>query len=126
MGFNINDKVRLINYPTVRGTIIDIFVSEASGDVLYSVSHDEINCVEVLSEGEIELVEEKVSYEYEFELLDNLVVAKLFETYGEGSPIKKELARGHGHIIHEGVKGIAQASSYALKKIYEKFNDGKV
>jgi hypothetical protein len=124
--FNINDKVRLINYPTVKGTIIDILVSHQSGDVLYSVSHDEINCVEILSEGELELVVEKVSYEYEFEYLDNLVVAKLFETYGDDSPIRKELARGHGHIIHEGAKGIAQAASYALKKIYEKLNDGKI
>ena len=33
---------------------------------------------------------------------------------------KTEIAKGHGHIFHEGVLGIAQAASYALKKLYQK------
>ena len=32
--------------------------------------------------------------------------------------------RGHGHIIHEGAMGIAQASAYALKKIWQKMEGG--
>ena len=52
---------------------------------------------------------------------NNVVVARLYETKdGE----EKEIAKGHGHIIHEGAIGIAQASSYALKRIYEDLNGG--
>lgn len=50
-----------------------------------------------------------------------MVVAKFIETKGD---TETELGRGHGHMIHEGALGIAQASSYALKKIFEKMNGG--
>ena len=62
---------------------------------------------------------DKKNYKYEFDYCDNVVVAILYEV---GDDYKKEVARGHGHIIHEGVEGIAQASSYALKMIYYKLS----
>ena len=64
-------------------------------------------------------VEEVVTYYHEFDYLDNVVVARFYEVKGEEMT---EIARGHGHIIHEGALGIAQASSYALKRIYQKIN----
>ena len=60
-----------------------------------------------------------IKYCHEFEYLDNVVVAIFYEIKGE---VKTEIARGHGHIIHEGTIGIAQASSYAVKRIYQKLN----
>lgn len=42
--------------------------------------------------------------------------------YLDGQPIES----GMGLILRDGTVGIAQASSYALKKIYEKLNGGKV
>lgn len=61
------------------------------------------------------------SWSYEFDFADNCVVAILFENKnGE----KREVMRGHGHIIHGGILGFAQAASYALKKIYEKMDGG--
>lgn len=65
----------------------------------------------------------KKAYHYEFEFLDDVVVAVLYEDW---EIIKKEVARGHGHIIHEGVEGIAQAASYALKRIYYKISDKNI
>ena len=62
-------------------------------------------------------------YTYDFEFLDNLVIARLYEVVEDK---KWEIARGHGHIIHEGLVGIAQASSYALKKILEAVNNGSL
>ena len=32
---------------------------------------------------------------------------------------KSSLAKGHGHMIHEGELGVAQAASYACKRLYE-------
>lgn len=59
----------------------------------------------------------------ETEVLSNVCVARIYRMEdGE----KKEISRGHGHIIHEGDLGIVQAFSYAFKKAYEKINEGKV
>jgi hypothetical protein len=54
---------------------------------------------------------------------DNVVIAVLYAVVGD---TKTEIARGHGHIMHEGVLGIAQASSYALKRIYMDLNGGSI
>ena len=114
--FNIGDKVKLVSDSSVKGNIIDRFHSELSNhECLYIFLHDNDGEEEMVYEDEIELVEE-VTYQHEFEYLDNLVIAKFFVIKGTS---KTEIARGHGHIIHEGALGIAQASSYALKKVYE-------
>lgn len=55
-------------------------------------------------------------YFYEISYLDNLVLVVLYEAQEGG---KVEIARGHGHIIHEGVKGTAQATSYAMTRIWK-------
>jgi hypothetical protein len=52
-----------------------------------------------------------------------VVVAKFYEL---GDDYKEEIARGHGHIIHEGKIGIAQAASYALKKILQKLSENNL
>jgi hypothetical protein len=62
--------------------------------------------------------EEKVPpsrYFHEITYLDNVVLVVLYEATEGG---KVELARGHGHIIHEGAAGVTQATSYALKRIW--------
>jgi hypothetical protein len=47
----------------------------------------------------------------------NLVVVVIYE---DGV----EVSRGHGHIIHEGAVGIAQAMSYASKRAFMKIDNG--
>lgn len=39
--------------------------------------------------------------------------------YEEHDKIRTPLRRGHGHIIHDGELGIAQAASYACRRLYE-------
>jgi hypothetical protein len=131
--FRIGDRVRIRNYNDIptefqsrgfsrfcgeSGTIEDIFYSEAKKCNLYVIQFDNyVRSTKTWRAEQLEQVNDDVSYNYEFEYLDNLVVAILYE-YREDS--KTEIARGHGHIIHEGVIGIAQAASYALKRIYYK------
>ena len=62
-----------------------------------------------------------VTYRHEFDYLDNVVVCRFYEVQGK---VETEIMRGHGHIIHEGAMGIAQASAYALKKIWQKMEGG--
>lgn len=58
-------------------------------------------------------------YYHEITYLENVVLVVLYEAT-EAGPV--ELARAHGHIIHEGVDGIAQAASYAMRLIWFKIH----
>ena len=106
------------------GTVMDKLWSEGNDCYVYRVRFDGFNRIssKMWTAESLELfVEHPTEYKYEFEMLDNVVVVVLYEVVGD---TKKEVARGHGHIIHEGVIGIAQASSYALKRIYMDVNGG--
>lgn len=39
---------------------------------------------------------------------------------------KTEIGRGHGHIIHSGAFGVAQAAAYALKRIAANLDGGYI
>ena len=135
MEFNIGDRVRVRQYEDIPeelrnrglgksagrdGEIVDILWSNAKDTYVYRINFDECDTPSRTDfvEGTFDLISEldKPTYTYEFEFLENLVIARLYEIVGEQ---KYEVARGHGHIFHDGINGIAQASSYALKKIYE-------
>lgn len=142
MEFNIGDKVRVRRYEDIPeelrnrglgksagrdGEIVDILWSNAKDNYVYRIHFDECDTPSRTDfvEGTFDLVSEldKPTYSYEFEFLENLVIARLYEVVGDQ---KYEVARGHGHIFHDGINGIAQAASYALKKIYEELNGGHV
>lgn len=142
MEFSIGERVRIKPYDEIpeeaknkrlgilasrEGKIVDKMWSEAKGCIIYRVHLDDFDrpskydfvgeCLSIAVDNEVE-------YSYEFEYLENLVVARLYEinVYGQ----KKEVAKGHGHIFHNGVYGIAQASSYALKRICEDLGGGSI
>lgn len=139
--YKIGDRIRVKAYEDIPvehrnkgkarscgeiGTITDKLYSESSVEVVYQVKFDDndqpsrvlwhYDCFD-------RYLEPTTEYSYEFEYLDNVVVARFYEVNGDE---KTEIARGHGHIIHEGALGIAQASSYALKRILEKLNGGTI
>lgn len=142
MEFNIGDRVRVRKYEDIPeelrnrglgksagrdGEIVVILWSNAKDTYVYRIHFDECDTPSRTDfvEGTFDLVSEldKPTYTYEFEFLENLVIARLYEVVGDQ---KYEVARGHGHIFHDGIIGIAQAASYALKKIYEELNGGHV
>lgn len=137
MEFYIGDKVRVRPFDKIpedirsrgfgksagkEGEIVDIMYSNAKGCNVYKIHFDgEASCSRTeFPEASFDLISdlEAPTYTYEFEYLENLVVARLYEVTEDS---KTEIAKGHGHIFHDGVLGIAQAASYALKKIYYKF-----
>ena len=140
MEFTIGTNVRIKSYhdlPTElqnkgmahiagkNAEIVDRVYSEANEGYFYRLKIEGCKGISSVDypEDTLELIpEEKVTYRYEFEFLDNVVVAMLYETDSNG--VEKKIARGHGHIIHEGQIGIAQAASYAVKRIYEALNGG--
>ena len=134
MEFNIGDRVRIKSYENLPeqiksrsiaklchkdGEVIDKLWSGMRGCNVYAIQFDGSDRPSTIffPAKAMDLIADitKVSFTYEFEYLDNVVVARFFEVEDDR---KTEIARGHGHIIHEGAQGIAQAASYALKKIY--------
>ena len=137
--YNIGDRVLIRAYEDIptesrtkaigrlcgkKGTITDKLYSECFEGFVYVIKFDDfdIPSKKMWTEDMFYLlIDNPVKYEYEFDYLEDVVVAKLYEVNGE---TKTEIERGHGHIIHAGAVGIAQAASYALKKIFEKMNGG--
>ena len=107
--FNIGEQVM-----TLRGvgTIEDKLVSAKDGAVLYSV---DLGDDSLLYEAD-ELEPLRIEYSVDVTVADNVVIGVIYESRNGK---KAEVARGHGHIIHQGVLGIAQAASYALRKAWQ-------
>lgn len=139
MEFNIGDKVRVRPFEKIpeeirsrglgksagrEGEIVDVMYSNAKECNVYKIHFDGDTHISRTDfpEGSFDLVSDlaQATYTYEFEYLENLVVARLYEVTETS---KTEIAKGHGHIFHDGVIGIAQAASYALKKIYRKLEE---
>lgn len=139
MEFNIGDRILVRPYEDIpsesrtkaigrlcgkKGTIVDKLFSGCFDGFVYIIKFDDfdITSKKMWTEDMFYILKEiPVRYEYEFEYGEDTVVAKLYEVRGEE---KTEVESGIGRIIHDGVLGIAQASSYDLKKIYEKMNGG--
>lgn len=133
--FNIGDRVRVRSYDELpdevktksagtlcgkEGEIVDIVFSNAKHRLFYCIHLDGYDkpSAKLFTEDSIDFVPEVVqpTYRYDFDYLDNVVVARLIEIDGDGN--ETELAKGHGHLIHDGALGIAQAASYACKQIW--------
>lgn len=147
--FNIGDRVRVKDYAEIsnankakvikdkpymwnagkakvagkEGVIVDKLYSEAHSRFVYFLHLDgyETASHAQFDGDSLEVIQkEPVTYHHEFEYLDNVVIARFYEVRGDQ---KTELMMGHGHIMHDGAYGIAQASSYALKKIMDKMGE---
>jgi hypothetical protein len=135
VNYQIGDRVRVHDYEGLpehmkkaamkaagkEGHIIDVLWSYSNNCTIYKIQLDgydrpsKVNFTEV----SFDLIEEEEqaakTYTYEFDYLDTVVTARLYEVDGD---TKTQIAIGHGHIIHDGALGIAQAASYALKIIW--------
>lgn len=131
MEFKVGDRITVKQYADIpkphktravgrlcgRSGKITNVLTDANGEALYII-HLDGYAVESKKfwSGDCLINEVPAQYSWTFEVLDTVVVGAMFETVGNR---KTEITRGHGHIIHEGSVGIAQAASYALKKAFE-------
>jgi hypothetical protein len=124
MEFKIGDRIQLKD-SGMTGDVTDRFFSEARQEYLYRIKLDgDDHPKSSLLDGDNlipEVIEPGTTYHFEVEILENLVSARFYEDTGDKTNL---ICRGHGHIFHDGAVGVAQAASYALKKILEKLNDG--
>lgn len=123
MAFNIGDRVRLKNFDEI-GKIEDIMYSTAQEQYIYRIHFDgQDECSNAdFTEDEFELLaDEAVDYRFDTDIADNVVIVIMYEVYEDGT--EQEIVRGHGHIIHEGALGIAQATSYAMYRAYKRLEE---
>ena len=121
MEFNIGERVK--HSCGGIGTIVDRMASDKTGKCYYKVHFEgRVKADSCLYKGEdLTVCEVTPEYIYEFEYPENLVVARLYQVIGDK---KIEICKGHGHVFHDGAYGVAQAASYALKKIAESLAGG--
>ena len=104
-------------------------------DKMWSTRDNKYYCTLQSSEGMVEesgyteerfkLYEDEdkdANFSVEIQRADSVIIGII---YKEIDGKKIEVSRGHGHIIHDGEKGIIQAISYAFKKAYERISDGQ-
>ena len=131
---NIGDKV-IITHSTMahatgkRATVIDRLYSEKENCNLFRVRLDGQKQSESNSYKESDLsaineaVDQKDSFSVEVAFQDNLAIATLYKS---NNGQKEVVEIGHGHVFYNGAVGIAQATSYACKKLLEKINGGSL
>lgn len=154
MAFKIGDRVRVKDYEDIpdnlkvknadgnpslwscgksrccgqKGEIVDIMYSTAYEKYIYRIHFDEqeYRSRADFTEEALELLkEDNVSYHFDIDYADdNVVIAIMYEDHEDGS--SEEIARGHGHIIHEGAFGVAQATSYAMFKLYNRMKENNL
>ena len=117
--FKIGDRVKVIPNQEY-GIITDIMFSYRHKENMYEVSSEDDGDVFlgkfVADDLESAPKPRDFSMDIKIDIARNIVIATLYEDY---DTIKKPLRRGHGHIIHDGELGIAQAASYACRRLYE-------
>ena len=118
--FNIGDNV-YINHLGKSGKVIDKMYSEAYGQYFFEVEYEGTSAL--YQENELSPANEQAKYHFTIEVHEGAVIAVLYETIGDTT---REIERNHGHVMHQGALGVAQAASYALKKIYTNMAGGKM
>lgn len=111
----IGDRV-VVNTPEVKGehgTVVEILSGQTSSTEVFEVVLDNGTSIWART-GQIEPEpeeEEQKEYNLKLDFADNVIIAILFKN-------GREIARGHGHIIHSGDIGVSQAISFATKRIW--------
>lgn len=97
------------------GVIVDKLYSQTREEFMYRVHREGFNTTWPAAALELYL-EEPISWRVDVEVLHNAVVARCIEVKNSAERV---VARGHAHILHDGVLGVVQAASFACRRLYE-------
>jgi hypothetical protein len=120
--FNIGDEVRVTGTKE-SGVIIDRLFSESKQSFLYAIKPHDGGKQFTRFEKALEPYYIPPKYTIETTVEDNVVILVIYEL---SNGIKTEVARGHGHCIHEELFGVVQAISYATKGIMKRIDESGV
>lgn len=115
--FKIGDRVKIVSNGKT-GEVKEAMYSSLNERWYYEVMEVNAKSVFTIREGDLEMAPEENEYSMtiQIDIAQNVVIASLFEVV---APNMRPVAKGHGHIIHDGELGIAQAASDACKKLYQ-------
>lgn len=114
--FQIGDRVKIPAKSNKIGTVTDIWSSLAKATVMYAVENDDDGYCGMYAEDQLEPAPLPIDYRFETTIDGNAAIVAMIATQGEKSWV---YARGHAHILHDGEVGMAQAISYAAKRMFE-------
>lgn len=114
--FHIGDRVKIPSKDDKIGIVNDIWSSLARGAVMYAVADDSDGHIGLYAEDHLEPAPLPIEYTFSTTVENNVAVVCMIAHQGEKTWV---CARGHAHILHDGEVGIAQAVSYASKRMFE-------
>lgn len=113
--FQIGDRVKIPSKENKIGTVCDIWHSLVQEKLMYAVDI-EGGIRGLYAEAQLEPAPLPIEYSWEAHIDDNVAVCIMNATQGDKTWV---YARGHAHIIHNGEIGLAQAISYAARRMFE-------
>lgn len=113
--FQIGDRVKIPSKALSIGVVRDIWSSVVQNKQMYAVETEGGHCG-LYAEDQLELAPIPIDYTWEAHIDGNVAVVTMMATQGDKTWV---FARGHAHIIHDGEVGMAQAISYAARRMFE-------
>ena len=117
--FQIGDRVKVPAKSLCIGIVADIWHSMLQDKLMYAVDV-ESGSRGLYREDQLEPAPIPTTYTFEAHIDGNVAVATMVATRGEKSWV---YARGHAHIIHDGEVGMAQAISFAARRMFESLDE---
>ena len=113
--FQMGDRVKIPSKANTIGTVCDIWHSMVQSKLMYAVDI-EGGIRGLYAEEQLEPAPIPVDYTFSATVENNVAVVCMIATQGEKTWV---YARGHAHILHNGEVGMAQAVSFAAKRMFE-------
>lgn len=114
--FQIGDRVKIPSKSETVGIVTDIWASMAQNRTLYEVTYEGNNTKGLYAEDQLEPAPNPTTYTFETKIDGNVAVVAMIAKQGDDTWV---YARGHAHILHNGEVGLAQAISYAARRMFE-------
>jgi hypothetical protein len=114
--FQIGDRVKIPSKQDVFAVVTDIWTSLAQDRTMYEVLHEGNGCRGMYAENQLEPAPIPTEYSWEAHIEGNVAVVVMNATQGDKTWV---YARGHAHILHDGEVGMAQAISFAARRMFE-------
>ena len=114
--FQIGDRVKIPAKAETIGVVTDIWSSLVQERTMYEVSYESNGHKGMYAENQLEPAPIPTEYSFGATVEGNVAVVTMMATQGEKTWV---YSRGHAHILHDGEVGMAQAISYAAKRMFE-------
>jgi transcriptional regulator with XRE-family HTH domain len=113
--FQPGDRVKIPSKQLTIGIVSDIWHSLVQNKVMYAVDI-EGGSRGMYAQDQLEPAPLPITYTFEAYIDGNVAVSIMNAHQGDKTWV---YARGHAHIIHDGEVGMAQAVSYASRRMFE-------